>query len=122
VSLTLNDGTVSTKVFQDNLNVVLDRVDAGSVPGPSGALVGDLIFRVSGSQCSGSGLGSLPGEANLGIAYRNRVAEAGNESTFTIMFWDGQKWAATPKQALDAGSNYVSATIQALGVYAVVQQ
>lgn len=122
VSLTLNDGTVSLKVFQDNLNIVLDRVDAGSVPGPSGSIVGDLIFRVSGSPCGGAGFGSLPGEANLGIGYRNRVAEAGNESAFKIMFWDGQKWAATPKQALDAGSNYVSATIQALGVYAVVQQ
>lgn len=122
VSLTLNDGTVNLKVFQDNLNIVLDRVDAGSVPGPSGSIVSDLIFRVSGSPCGGSGFGSLPGEANLGIAYRNRVAEASNESSFKIMFWDGQKWAATPKQALDAGSNYISATIQALGVYAVVQQ
>jgi hypothetical protein len=122
VSLTLNDGTATVKVFQDNLNVVLDRVDAGSVPGPSGSIVGNLVFRVSGSPCGGAGFGSLPNEANLGIAYRNRVAEAGNESTFTIMFWDGQKWTATPKQALDAGSNYVSATIQALGVYAVVQQ
>jgi len=122
VSLTLSDGTVTAKVFQDNLNVVLDRVDAGSVPGPAGGIIGDLIFRVSASPCGGAGLASLPGEGNLGVGYRNRVADAGNESKFTLMFWDGQKWSTAPKQTTDTGANYVSATITALGVYAVVQQ
>jgi len=122
VSLTLPDGTVTMKVFQDNLNVDLSRVDPGSVPPPPGGIVASLVFRLGASPCGGSGLAALPGEGNLGVAYRNRAGESGDKSKFTLMFWDGQSWVAAPKQARDPGSNYVSATITALGIYAVVPQ
>lgn len=119
VSLDLSDGVVTAKVFQDNLNVNLERVDPGSVQAPPGGILGSLVFRVSASPCGGSGLGSLPGEGNLGVGYRRGVAAGKNESQLKLMYWDGQRWSEAPKQAADSGNNYVSATISALGVYAL---
>ena len=116
VSLGLSDGTVTMKVFQDNLNVELSRNDLP--PGPGG-LLGNLIFRVSASSCGGGGMGSLPGEGNLGVSYIRGVAAGKNESQLKLMYWDGQRWSEAPKQATDPGNNYVSATISALGVYAL---
>jgi len=118
VSLTLSDGTATMKVFQDNLNVELSRSDLPPAPG---GLVGDLMFRVGASSCGG-GLGTLPGEANLGVAYRDRVAQSTDENKYVLVFWDGQTWVPTAKQARDPGANFISATISSPGVYAVVQQ
>ena len=119
VSLDLSDGVVTARVYQSNLNVVLDRVDPGSVQSPPGGILGSLVFRVSASPCGGSGLGSLPGEGNLGVGYRKGVAAGKDESKLKLMFWDGQRWSEAPKQVADPGANYVSATISALGVYAL---
>lgn len=116
VSLGLSDGTVTTKVFQDNLNVEVSKNDLP--PGPGG-LLGDLIFRVSASSCGGGGLGSLPGEGNLGVSYSSGVAAGKDEGRLRLVYWDGQRWSDAPKQATDPGANYVSATITALGVYAL---
>ena len=77
------------------------------------------MFRVSASSCGGGGMGSLPGEGNLGVNYRGGVASGKDEGRFKLMYWDGQRWSEAPKQATDPGNNYTSATIQALGVYAL---
>jgi hypothetical protein len=119
VSLDLSDGVVTARVFQDNLSVSLERVDPGSVPGPPGGILGSLVFRVSASPCGGSWLGSLPGEGNLGVGYRDGVAAGKDEGRLRLMYWDGQRWSEAPKQATDPGANYVSSTISALGVYAL---
>jgi hypothetical protein len=119
VTLQLSDGSVTAKVFQDNLDVTLERVDPGSVSAPPGGPLGSLVFRVSASPCGGSGLGSLPSEGNLGVGYRKGVAAGKDESKLKLMFWDGQRWSEAPKQVADPGANYVSATISALGVYAL---
>jgi hypothetical protein len=119
VTLQLSDGSVTAKVFQDNLNVTLERVDPGSVSAPPGGPLGSLVFRVSASPCGGSGLGSLPGEGNLGVSYSNSVVSGKDEGKLKLMYWDGQRWSEAPKQATDPGANYVSATISALGVYAL---
>jgi hypothetical protein len=119
VSLDLSDGVVTARVFQDNLNVSLERVDPGSVQSPPGGVLGSLIFRVSAASCGGGGMGSLPGEGNLGVGYRRGVAAGKDESKLKLMYWDGQRWSDAPKQATDPGGNYVSATISALGVYAL---
>jgi hypothetical protein len=119
VTLQLSDGTVTAKVFQDNLNVTLERVDPGSVSPPPGGTLGSLVFRLSAAPCGGSGLSALPGEGNLGVGYRDSVVSGKDESKLKLMYWDGQRWTEAPKQAADPGANYVSATISALGVYAL---
>jgi hypothetical protein len=121
VTLTLDGGSATVKVFQDNLNVELSKVDPGSAPAPPGALIGDLIFRVSAGPCGGGSVGTLPSEANLGVSYRERVESGRDETKFSLQYWDGQKWSAAPKQATDPGHNYVSATISATGIYALAQ-
>jgi len=119
VSLSLPDGSVTAKVFQDNVNVRLERVDSGSIPPPSDGYIGSLVFRVSASPCGGSDYGSLPNEANLGVNYNQGAVSGRDEDDLRLMYWDGQRWSATPKQTADPGANYVSATISALGVYAL---
>lgn len=121
VTVTLPGGGATVKVFQDNLFVELARVDPGSVPSP-GNLVGQLIFRVSAAPCGGQALNALPSEANLGVTYTGDAASDRDESKFALMRYDGQRWAPAPKQANDPPNRYVSATIGAPGVYALVQQ
>ncbi|MGE3268861.1 MAG: hypothetical protein AB7P40_08955 [Chloroflexota bacterium] len=122
VTLTLPDGGVTLRVFQDNLYVQLARIDPGSVPPPPGSLAGQLAFRVTAAPCGGSPFDTLPGAANLGISYRNRLAESLNESRLTLMRYDGQQWTVAPGSVPDPDNNYVSASITETGVYAVVQQ
>jgi len=121
VSLTLPGGLATFKAYQDNLAVDLTQVDPSSVPPPPGSLIGQLVFRLGASQCGGSGMASLPGEDNLGVGYSEDAAAGHDKSKLSLMFWDGSKWSPAPKQANDQGAKYVSATISALGTYALVQ-
>jgi hypothetical protein len=119
VSMGLPDGSVTVKVFQDNLHVELTPVDPGSIPAPRDGYIGSLVFRVSASPCGGPALGAFPGEANLGVAYNGGAVSGRDEDDLRLLYWDGQRWSEAPKQAADPGANYVSATISALGVYAL---
>ena len=121
VTIPLPGGGATVKVFQDNLFVELARVDPGSVPSP-GNLVGQLVFRVTAAPCGGQPLGALTNEANLGVTYTSDAASGRDESKFALMVYDGQRWAPAPKQANDPPNRYVSATIGAPGIYALVQQ
>lgn len=122
VTLDLSEGGVTAKVFQGGLYVQLNRVDPGSLPPPPGGLISPFIFRLSAAPCGGSELGALPGEGNLGVSYRNRVADGRDEGRFTLVFWDGSQWSPATKVATDPGNNFVSATVTQLGVYALVQR
>ena len=121
VTIALPGGGATVKVFQDNLFVELARVEPGSVPSPSN-LIGQVIFRVTAAPCGGQPLSTLPSEANLGVTYTGDAASGRDESKFALMLYDGQRWAPAPKQANDPPHRYVSATIGAPGVYALVQQ
>lgn len=122
LTLALDDGSATVRVFQDGLSVELSKVDGGSVPPPPGAIVGDLLFRLAAASCGGSGLDQLPGAVNLGVAYRNRVGERVDESKLALMLYDGREWTVAPGNAPDPDHNYVSASVTGLGVYAVVQR
>lgn len=119
LTLRLDDGGVAVRVFQSGLSVELARVDAGSVPAPPGGVVGDLVFRLAAAPCGGAALTELPHAVNLGVAYRNRIGERVDESRLTLLFYDGQSWTAAPGAQPDPPNNYVSASVTALGVYAV---
>jgi len=121
LTIDLPGGGASVKVFQDNLYAELARVDPSNVPSP-GNLVGQLIVRLTVSPCGGQAYGTLLNEANLGVSYRNREGVNRDEAAFTLMYFDGQTWSAAPKQANDPSNRYVSATIGASGVYALVQR
>jgi hypothetical protein len=121
VTLDLPDGTATFKAYQDNLHVDLAKVDPGSVPSP-GNLIGQIVFRLTVSPCGGQSFGTLPGEANLGVSYSDDAASGRDEGKLALMLFDGQRWTPAPKQATDPPHNYVSATISAAGIYALVQQ
>jgi hypothetical protein len=121
VTFSLPGGTATFKSYQDNLYAELSPVDPGSVPSP-GNLVGQLVFRLTASPCGGQAYNALPGEANLGVSYTDDAAAGRDESKLTLMFFDGQRWSASPKQANDPPHNYVSSTISTPGTYALVQQ
>lgn len=121
LTIALPGGGATVKAFHDNLYAELSRVEPSSVPSP-GNLVGQLIFRLTASPCGGQAFGTLPSEANLGVGYTNDAASGRDEGKFTLMYFDGQRWAPAPKQANDPPQNYVSATITAPGIYALVQQ
>jgi hypothetical protein len=121
LSIDLPGGGATVKIFQDNLYAELARVDPSSVPSP-GNLVGQLIVRVTISPCGGQAFSTLPNEANLGVSYRNREGVNRDESAFVLVYFDGQTWSPTQKQANDPPNRYVSATIGATGIYALVQR
>ncbi|MFN8634234.1 MAG: hypothetical protein U0893_10290 [Chloroflexota bacterium] len=122
VSLTLGGVGITAKAFQDGLALQLERVDGSGVPGPPGSVVGETVFRLSGSPCGGGAYGSLPNEVNLGVSYRNRVGESVDRGKLSLVYFDGQRWSPATKQANDPGANYISASVTAVGVYALVQQ
>lgn len=121
VTMALPGGGATVRVFQDNLFVELARVDPSGVPSP-GSLVGQLVFRLTAASCGGQALGALPGEANLGVTYTGDAVSGRDASKLALMLYDGQRWSPAPKQANDPPHRYVSATIAAPGIYALVQQ
>jgi hypothetical protein len=120
-TLALAGGSATINVFQNGVAVQLSRVEPGSLPQPGG-LLDQLIFRLSASPCGGQPYGSLPGEANLGVAYSDGVASGHDEGKFALMFYDGTSWTPAPKGATDPGHNFASASVTGLGVYALVER
>jgi len=104
------------------IRVAVRLVDPSAVPPLPGTLLDKLTFEILAEFCDGGGaIAELPAEVNLGIRYTPEEAAGLNEALLVIaMLVDGQ-WVPTPKQAPDPGPNYVSATIQRLGFYAVYQ-
>ena len=121
LTIALPGGGATVKVFQDNVYAELAKVDPSSVPSP-GNLVGQFVFRLTAAPCGGQAFGALPSEANLGVQYSDDAASGRDEGNLVLQYFDGQRWAPAPNQATDPANNYVSATITATGIYALVQQ
>ncbi|MCC7370657.1 MAG: hypothetical protein IT306_19715 [Chloroflexi bacterium] len=121
LSLVLPGGTVRlavvpTSTFGRDSRVTLSKVDPAAVPATSGQRLDDIVFELRAQDgCNGGGIGELPADANLGLAYAGGVTPG---LTFAIL--DGDRWTPVPTVADPGASNaYISATVRKAGTYAV---
>jgi hypothetical protein len=98
-------------------------LDPSAVPTtPPGNRVGDLIFQIQARDSGGEPLAELPAEVNLSARYTDTEVVSAQESLVTLVWLDpvDSQWKPAPKVVADQTSNYVAASVTAVGVYAVV--
>jgi hypothetical protein len=106
-----------------DLEVGIRIVTASDGAPPPGPVIGDLLFRISASEPGGGPLARLPIEANLSARYTDEQLGSRDEGRLALSWLDPGtgRWQPAPKPAADPRNNYISATIQELGLYAVHQ-
>ena len=104
---------VSAAPLNRDVALTLRSLTSGSVPATPGPLVGELVFELVVE-------GGLPGEVNLSVGYDDPGGL--NEANFVLGFFDGSRWIEAPKQARDAGANYVASSTASTGTYALYQR
>jgi hypothetical protein len=103
------------------VTITIRLVDPTTVPPPPGRRLGDLVFRVEARGAGGEALTVLPAEVNLSATYSESDVAGSNERA-AILYWldpSTNKWTPAPKPANDPSTNYVSASVTALGAYVV---
>ena len=103
------------------VTITIRLVDPATVPPPPGRRLGDLVFRVEARGAGGEALTILPAEINLSATYSDPDVAGLNEQGATLYWLDPStnQWTPAPKPATDPSTNYVSASVTALGTYAV---
>jgi len=103
------------------VQVTIRPVDANSVSAAPGKRAGDLAFAVDALDASGTQLSSLPAEVNLAIRYADTTVSGLNEGNLTLSRLDPStnQWQVSPKLVRAPESNYMAASITALGTYVV---
>jgi hypothetical protein len=103
------------------VTITVRLVDPSTVPSPPGTRVGDLVFRIEARDGSGTPLTTLPAEVNLAVHYTDQEVAGLNEQQATLSWFDpaDNRWKPAPKLATDPSTNYVAASVTALGTYAV---
>jgi hypothetical protein len=103
------------------VTITVRMIDPATVPAPPDSRVGDLVFRVEARGAGGETLTSLPAEVNLSATYADQDVAGLNEAGVTLVWLDPNtnQWTPAPKLATDPSTNYVSASVTALGTYAV---
>jgi hypothetical protein len=91
-------------------------------PALPGTKLDDLVFQVNASGCGG-GSGNWTAASNLGVSYTDADLGGLNRSRVAIYMLNGSTWQKVPSSVPDpTGKNYVSATINGPGLYAVIQE
>ena len=103
------------------ITITVRLIDPATVPAPPGKRVGDLVFRLEARGAGGETLSALPAEVNLSATYADQDVVGLNEASVTLFWLDPttNRWTPAPKLATDPSTNYVSASVTALGTYAV---
>ena len=106
------------------VQVTIRPVDPNTVAAAPGTRAGDLMFVLEARDASGTQLSSLPAEANLAIRYADTTVSGLNEETLTLSRLDPatNQWQAAPKLVRETDSNYVAASVIALGTYVLSAQ
>lgn len=116
LNMALEGATVAVRnPLPGAVQINLKRVDPGSVPAPPGGRVGSVVFDVS------AGGGAFPHAVNLGVSYSDAAAAGLNEAGLVLARLEGGQWMKVPSSVADPPSNFVSATIDQGGTYAVFQ-
>ena len=103
------------------VTITIRLVDPTPPPPPPGTLVGNLIFRLEAQDASGTPLTALPAEVNLSVRYTDQDVAGLNKQQATLSWLDpaDTRWKPAPKLATDPSTNYVAASVTALGTYAL---
>ena len=106
-----------------DLEVSIQIVDAPGGISPPGPVVGGLVFKIGAHPFGEEPLTRFPIEVNLSARYTDAELGSRDEDRLTISWYDPSdgQWKPAPKLAADPRTNYISATIQGLGLYAVHQ-
>jgi hypothetical protein len=115
---------VVVKIFTwmpTGVTITIRFVDPGTVPPPPGTRADDLVFRIEARDGSGAVLTTLPAEVNLAVHYADQDVAGLNKQNSMLSWLDPMdtRWKAAPKLATDPATNYVAASVTALGTYAV---
>jgi hypothetical protein len=96
-------------------------VDPSTLPTPPCAVVGDLLFEIVAHDDAGAELAQLPAEVNLSARYTNQQLSGLNRQDVTLAWLDAAagQWRTAPKLVTSPATNYVAASVTALGAYAV---
>jgi hypothetical protein len=101
--------------------VTVRFADPATLAPVPGGPVGDLVFVVEAQDAHGAPLATLPAEVNVNVRYDDGEVEDLDEERLVISRLDpatGQ-WQPAPKPLRDPVTNYLAASITALGAYAV---
>ena len=103
------------------VTIAVRLVDPATVPPPPGTRAGDLVFRIEARDGAGAPLTTLPAEVNLAARYVDQDVASLNEQNVTLSWLNpaDNGWKPAPKLATDPSTNYVAASVTALGTYAV---
>jgi hypothetical protein len=107
----------------DDLELSIKIVPAPVESPPPGPVVGGLVFQLAADAFSDAPPERLPIEVNLSARYTDAELGTRDESRLMLSWLDpaDKTWKPAPKLAADPRNNFISATIQNLGVYAVHQ-
>jgi hypothetical protein len=103
------------------VTITIRLVDPSTAPPPPGRRLGDLVFKLEARGAGGQILTVLPAEVNLSATYSDQDV-AGLTERGVALYWldpTTNQWTPAPKPAADPSPNYVSASVTALGTYAV---
>ena len=111
--------TIRRQTLTREVAIGCQTVDPGSVPQTPGPMVGEILFELL---ADGGGANDLPGEVNLGIDYGDEDLGGLDESRFVIARLENRQWTPVPRQAPDPVNNFISATINRVGIYTVYRR
>jgi len=123
-TIALSGDRVVVQVFPwmpAGITLTLSLIDPSTPPPPPGTRAGDLIFRIEAKNASGAPLVTLPAEVHLGVRYGDQDVAGLNKQNATLSWLDpaDNRWKPAAKLATDPSTNYVAASVTALGTYAV---
>ncbi len=86
-----------------------------------GALAGNLVFMVEARGPNGAPLATLPAEVNMNVRYDDADVAGLNEAALIVSHLDqpGNAWRPAPKLIRDPDTNFLAASVTAMGAYAV---
>lgn len=125
-TVALADSRVAVRVFPamaQDVVVGISLVAPPAAPPLPAAQMGNLVFRVDVGPLNGGAFTTLPAEVHLSVRYADADLGGRDEAKLTIGWLDpsDNQWKPAPKQAADAKSNYLAATVMNGGIYAVYQ-
>jgi hypothetical protein len=95
-------------------------VDPGTLAPVPGGPVGDLVFLIEAHDAGGAPLAALPAEVNVNVHYDDAEVAHLDEERLGLSRLDPatSQWQPAPKPVRDPVTNYLAASITALGAYA----
>jgi hypothetical protein len=103
------------------ITITVRLVDPATAPAPPGTRVDAMVFRLDARDAAGTPLAALPAEVHLAARYADADVTGLDKQRVTLSWLDpaDNRWKPAAKVATDPSTNYVAASVTALGLYAV---